>query len=75
MALSRITITPGMDENTMIYVINTNLQQVEAENRNKVIRDEQDDDRIIIGRIHDGTYGIVISNKGVNVYDIFPKGV
>lgn len=74
MALSRIPLTPGMDENTMINIINTNLQQIEAENRTKVIRDEQADDRIIIGRMPDGSYGIIISNEGYSVYDVFPTG-
>lgn len=74
MALSRIPLTPGMDENTMINIINTNLQQIEAENRTKVIRDEQGDDRIIIGRMPDGSYGIIISNEGYSVYDVFPTG-
>ena len=74
MALSRIPLTPGMDENTMINIINTNLQQLEAENRTKVIRDEQADDRIIIGRMPDGSYGIIISNEGYSVYDVFPTG-
>ena len=74
MALSRIPLTPGMDENTMINIINTNLQQIEAENRTKVIRDEQADDRIIIGRMPDGSYGIIISNEGYSVYDAFPTG-
>lgn len=74
MALSRIPLTPGMDENTMVNIINTNLQQIEAENRTKVIRDEQADDRIIIGRMPDGSYGIIISNEGYSVYDVFPTG-
>lgn len=74
MSLSRIPLTPGMDENTMINIINTNLQQIEAENRTKVIRDEQADDRIIIGRMPDGSYGIIISNEGYSVYDVFPTG-
>lgn len=74
MALSRIPLTPGMDENTMINIINANLQQIEAENRTKVIRDEQADDRIIIGRMPDGSYGIIISNEGYSVYDVFPTG-
>lgn len=74
MSLSRIPLVPGMDDNTRTNIINENFQQIEAENRTKVIRDENADDRIIIGKMPDGSYGIMISNEGFNVYDIFPTG-
>lgn len=74
MALSRIPLVPGMDDNTQTNIINDNFQQIEAENRTKVIRDENANDRIIIGRMPDGSYGIIISNEGVDVKSLFVQG-
>lgn len=73
MGLSRIPLGPGMDDATRDNIINENFRQIEAENRTKVIRDEQADDRIIIGKMPDGSYGIIISNEGVDVKDLFIK--
>ena len=73
--LSPIQLTPNMDSATMSSTLNAMFRQIESENRTKTIRDENGQDRIIMGRMPDGTYGIVISNEGVNVYDIFPTGV
>ena len=63
-----------MTQAQMATAVNNTLHQIEAENRTKVIKDENGQNRIVIGRMPDGTYGIFISNPGVNVYDIFPVG-
>lgn len=73
MALSRIHITPSMDENTRINAINQNFQQVEAENRTKVIKDETGVNRILIGRDPKGRYVVAISREGVDVVAALDK--
>lgn len=65
--LSPIQLTPGMNTNTMATAINNNFQQLEAENRAKVIKDENGQNRIILGRFPDGTYGLAISKPGRDV--------
>lgn len=72
--ISPIQLTANMTQTQMATAVNNTLQQIESENRTKVIKDENGQNRIVIGRMPDGTYGIVISNPGVNVYDIFPVG-
>lgn len=67
MALSRIPLTPGMDADTLVSAINQNFQQIESENRTQVIKDEAGDNRIILGKFPDGTYGFAISQKGIDV--------
>jgi len=71
MAISPIQLTPGMDNGTMVSSINNNFQQIESENRTKVIKDENGDSRIIIGKFPDGTYGIIISKPGIDVNSLF----
>lgn len=71
MSVSPIQLTPNMDLGTLVTAINATFQQIEAENRTKVITDESGVKRIIIGRLPDGTYGIVISKPGIDVYTLF----
>lgn len=72
--LSPIPITPNMDSNAMAAALTSNFRQLESENRTKKITDEDGFDRVIFGRMPDGTYGIIISNKGIDVNTIF-RGV
>ncbi len=58
--ISPIKLTPTMDQNTMISVLNANFAQIESENRTKVITDENGDERILIGREPNGHYVIAI---------------
>ena len=60
-----------MDTATLVNAINDSLRQIESENRTKVIRDEDGVDRIILGRLPDGTYGLIISKPGVDVNTLF----
>jgi len=69
--ISPIQLTPNMDMATMTAAINNTLRQIESENRTKVIRDEDGVDRIILGRMPDGTYGMVVSKPGVDVKSLF----
>lgn len=69
--LSPIQLAPGMDQATMMSVINQNFRQIESENRTKVIRDEDGVNRIILGRMPDGTYGLLVSKPGVDAVELF----
>ena len=56
-----------MDVATIATAVNETFRQIEAENRTKVIKDENGQNRIIMGRFPDGTYGIAISKPGRDV--------
>lgn len=60
-----------MDPATQAQVINDNFQQLEAEGRTKIIKDENGQARIILGKFPDGTYGLIISKPGVDVLTLF----
>lgn len=70
--ISPIQLTPNMDMATMTAAINDVFRQIESENRTQVIRDENGINRIILGRLPDGTYGMVISKPTVDVLGLFP---
>lgn len=65
--ISPIQLTPDMDMGTLVNAVNNNFRQVEAENRTKVIKDEEGIDRVIMGRLPDSTYGIKVSKPGIGV--------
>ena len=65
--ISPIQLTPNMDVATIATAVNETFRQIEAENRTKVIKDENGQNRIIMGRFPDGTYGIAISKPGRDV--------
>lgn len=65
--ISPIQLTPNMDAATMVSAINDNFRQIESENRTKVIRDENGQNRVLIGRAPNGEYLIAISAKGQDV--------
>lgn len=67
--ISPIQITPNMDMATLSAALTQNFQQIESENRTKIIRDESGVDRVIIGRYPDGQYGIKVSKPGEDVKD------
>jgi hypothetical protein len=69
--LSPIQLTPNMDMATLVNAINDMMRQIESENRTQVIKDENGINRIIIGRWPDGQYGLLISNPGVDVLELF----
>lgn len=65
--ISPIQFTPNMDMNTLTSALNDLTRQLESENRTQIIKDENGENRIILGRFPDGTYGFAISQKGVDV--------
>lgn len=67
--LSMIQITPGMDLSTMAAALSENFKQIESENRTKIIKDENGNERIILGRYSNGKYGMKVSPAGINVQD------
>lgn len=67
--LSPIQLTPNMNNDTMVTAINNNFRQIEAESRTKIVRDEDGDDRILIGRAPSGEYLIAISAQGIDVLE------
>lgn len=58
-----------MTKQVMVDAINQNFRQIEAESRRKVITDEDGNDRIVLGKLVDGTYNLVISAPGIDVDD------
>lgn len=67
--ISPIQLTPNMTPDQMATAINNTLRQIEAENRTKIVKDEDGTNRIIFGRLPNGEYGIVISKKGKDVLE------
>lgn len=68
--LSPIPLTPSMDMQTLVTAINQNFQQLESENRTKIIRDENGVNRILIGRDPTGEYVIASSVVGQDVVEL-----
>lgn len=67
--ISPIQLTPDMDTGTLVNAINNNFRQVEAENRTKVVRDEDGNNRVILGRYPDGRYGLKVAERGKDVLE------
>lgn len=64
---SLVKLAPNMDMNTLVNALNTNFNQIQAESRRKVVTDENGIDRIVIGKLESGDYGIEVSNTGYDV--------
>jgi len=62
-----------MDAATMASTINDNFRQLEAENRTKVMRDENGTDRILLGRAPKGNYVLAITIIGTSVITALEK--
>ena len=71
MAFSPIQLTPNMDTATLVNALNDMMRQLEAANRTQIIKDENGVDRIVLGRLPDGTYGLIISKPDVDVKGLF----
>ena len=56
-----------MDMATLINALNQNFNQVQSQDRRKVITDEDGYDRIVIGKQEDGTYAIRVTEDGKDV--------
>jgi hypothetical protein len=64
---SYIKLSPQMDMATLINALNTNFNQVQSQDRRKVITDEDGNDRIVLGKQEDGTYAIRVAGTGKDV--------
>jgi hypothetical protein len=62
-----------MDLNTLTSTLNNNFQQIESENRTKIITDENGTRRVIMGRAPSGEYLIAVSAQGIDVLDALGK--
>lgn len=71
MPLSTIRLGPQMSQQALINALNENFAQIENLNRTQTFKDENGNNRIILGRLPDGTYGLVISKPGVDVLSLF----
>ena len=69
--MSLRSIGPNMEQDQLSRVLNDNFRTVENKMRIQIIRDETGTDRIIFGRLPDGTYGLVISKEGTDVKTVF----
>lgn len=67
--ISPIQLTPNMDMATMVNAINDVFRQIESENRTQIIKDENGQQRVLIGRAPNGEYLIAISAKGKDVVE------
>lgn len=59
------------DNASMVRTINENFRDIENMLRVIRIKDEAGNSRILIGKLPDGTYGIVMSKEGEDVLDAF----
>lgn len=64
---SYIKLSPQMDIATLVNALNTNFNQVQSQDRRKVITDEDGKNRIVLGKQDDGTYAIRVSENGKDV--------
>jgi len=64
---SYIKLSPQMDMATLVNALNNNFNQVQSQDRRKVITDEDGKDRIVLGKQEDGTYAIKVSADGADV--------
>ena len=65
--LSPVKLTPNMEMGTLVNAINNNFNQLESENRTKVIKDENGVNRILLGKSPKGVYGLYISKPNIDV--------
>lgn len=63
---SYIKLSPQMDMATLINALNQNFNQIQSQDRRKVITDEDGFDRIVIGKQDNGSYAIKVSEDGKN---------
>ena len=69
---SVIPITPNMPTEQLIAAIAQNFQILEKTTfETQLFKDETGTPRIIFGRLPDGTYGLVVSEEGVDVTTVF----
>ena len=71
--ISVMRATPNMSAADLATVINSIADQLESENRTRVVRDETGVDRILIGRAPKGNYVVAITVPTKNVVQELDK--
>ena len=71
MALGTRRAQPNMSYAALCNLINENFDLLENINRTQIIKDDTGTPRILIGRLPDGTYGLVVSKPGTDVLGLF----
>ena len=71
MSLSLVKLHPSMDMPALVAALNQNFSLVENLNRTQIFKDETGVNRIIIGQLPDGTWGIVVSKPTYDVIKLF----
>ena len=72
--INPIQLTPNMDMATLVNAVNDMMRQIESENRTKIIKDENGQQRVLMGRAPNGEYLIAVSAQGIDVVEALPKG-
>lgn len=60
-----------MDYASLVSAINENLAALQSLSRTQVFKDETGVNRIILGKLPDGTWGLVISKPTYDVLRLF----
>lgn len=59
-----------MDYDTLISALNDNFALLENLNRTTIYKDETGKQRIIVGQLPDGTWGIIMVKEGEDVLSV-----
>lgn len=74
MAFSPIQLTPNMDTATLVNALNDMMRQLEAANRTQIIKDENGENRVLIGKGPDDKYVVAITVVGKDVLTEITNG-
>ena len=72
--ISPIRATPSMTTADLANVINDLADQLESENRTRIMRDEDGTNRVLFGKAPNGEWLIAVTAKGVDVLEALPGG-
>lgn len=65
-----VQLHPSIPHDQLVAMINQNFEALNQQNTTRVISDGTTN-RIIFGRLPDGTYGMVVSKPNVDVMNLF----
>lgn len=65
-----VQLHPSIPQDQLVAMINQNFEALNQANMTRVISDGTNN-RIIIGKLPDGSYGIVVSKPGIDVLNVF----
>lgn len=66
-----IRLHSNMTMEQLISALNENFNLIQNQSQTIAIKDENGQTRILMGRLPDDTYGIVISKTGYDVIELF----